>query len=228
MKNFTNFLNEEKIKDNIASFEKDHHPLSRGASFDYCFNYFQEFTDKKKIASKDNIQKSCLHLAFYLASWGMLRNSFLLQKSMKYFEPLMEYFSTDDCDVWNIDVDKYDEENIIKLTECYGKIKDILLKGEDKRHEMGTLVTKIMLGVFGNVPAFDAYFRNGFGFGTFNKKSLVHISEFYKNGNYPRLISDEANRIKTFDYDSGKSTDRSYTRAKIVDAIFFIEGFNKQ
>lgn len=35
------------------------------------------------------------------------------------------------------------------------------------------LVTKVMLGVFGCVPAFDTYFKKGFGVSTFSKGSLL-------------------------------------------------------
>lgn len=51
-------------------------PDARYASFDYCFNYFQSFREARNIAalaSSANLQLSCLHLGFYLASWGMLR-----------------------------------------------------------------------------------------------------------------------------------------------------------
>jgi hypothetical protein len=147
-----------------------------------------------------------------------------MEKSIKFFEPLIKYFASADCDVWSIDVGDYDDKNIIKLIECYNKIKEILLNGEN--HQMITLVTKIMLGVFGNVPAFDTYFKNSSGFGTFNEKTLKGINDFYKSNNYSELISHEANRIKTYDYSSGKPSNRSYTKAKIIDTVYFMEGFN--
>ena len=42
------------------------------------------------------------------------------------------------------------------------------------------LVTKVMLGVFGCVPAFDTYFKKGFGVSTFSKGSLRLVGEFYR------------------------------------------------
>lgn len=75
------------IKENIKEYMKDRGPDKRYASFDYCYNYFQEFYENnntKALASKENIQMSCLHIGFCLASWGMLRgSSFLLQKSVE-------------------------------------------------------------------------------------------------------------------------------------------------
>jgi hypothetical protein len=46
------------------------------------------------------LQLSCLHLSFYLASWGMFRgSSFLLEKSAKFFEPLVRTISSIDAKV---------------------------------------------------------------------------------------------------------------------------------
>jgi hypothetical protein len=231
-----NLLSEKNILKNLSSFEgglkylKDEgrKPWARYSSFDYCFNYFQEFNNKKELASKNNIQNSCLHLAFYLASWGMLRgSSFLLQKSIKFYEPLIEYISEKNDSFWEIDVNNYDQsENIDQLIECANKIKEILgEKGKNKVSD--TLITKIMLGVFGNVPAFDSYFKIGSGLNTFNKHSLDQLSSFYKNENYAGIISKEANKIKTFQYHTDCKEERLYTRAKIIDMIFFIQGYEK-
>src|SRR3989338_740221 len=224
-------LNSKKIRKNLDSFEdgliysKDEgrHPLARYASCDYCFNYFQEFKDKTELVNKDNIQNSCLHLGFYLASWGMYRGSAnLLQKSVKIFEPLIKYIASEKCNVWGIDVDSYTEDNISKLIKCQ-KIIEKELRIDQKGKDI--LVTKIMLGVFGNVPAFDTYFKSGSNLGTFNKHSLKEIYRFYNNADYSKIISDEVARVKTFEYHSGKVGSRSYTKAKIVDMIFFIEGY---
>src|SRR3989344_5506532 len=231
-----NLLNDKIIQKNLASFEgglsysKDEgrKPWARYSSFDYCFNYFQGFKNKEELISKNNIQNSCLHLAFYLASWGMLRgSSFLLQKSIKFYEPLIEYISKKDDNFWRIDVHNYTENNNIeKLIDCAIKMKQILSE-EGKNKVSDTLITKIMLGVFGNVPAFDSYFKTGSGLNTFNKHALNQITIFYKNENYTEIISREASKIKTFEYHNELKRERSYTSAKIIDMIFFIQGFEK-
>lgn len=226
-------LNKEIIKKNLDSFEngltdaKDdgRKPWARYASFDYCFNYFQGFKNKKELINKNNIQNSCLHLAFYLASWGMLRgSSFLLQKSIKFYEPLIKYISEKEKDFWKIDVLNYSEVNIERLIKCSGDIKKIL-SNNGKYKVSDTLITKIMLGVFGNVPALDSYFKIGSKLNTFNKYALKEISVFYNTDNYAEIISKEANKIKTFEYHNGTKNKRSYTKAKVIDMIFFIEGY---
>ena len=152
-------------------------------------------------------------------------SSLLLKKSVKVYEPLIKYIASKECDVWDIDVDKYNGDNINKLIRCR---KIIVQKLKIKQKNMDTLVTKIMLGVFGNVPAFDTYFKIGSNLGTFNKHSLEEIYCFYNNADYSKIVSDEATKIKTFEYHVGEAGNRSYTKAKIIDMIFFIEGYKNE
>jgi len=215
------------IDNNIQRFingegkNKGRKPNERYASFDYCFNYFQSLKENGRVSdlsNNDNIQISCLHLAFYLASWGMLRgSSALLEKSLGHYTDLIINISQFDEKIWEIDVDSYTEENINLLLECKRMIVESLGKASD------ILVTKIMLGVFANVPAFDSYFCKGFKISTFGKKNLLFLSQFYKEN---KDLIDKYN-INTFDFITGKETKRKYTKAKIIDMIGFIEGEKK-
>lgn len=193
-------------------------PDARFASFDYCFNYFQSFREAGNIpaiAKAKNIQTSCLQLGFYLASWGMLRGSSdLLKRSTRHLVPAIELIAVADKALWEIDAHCYTELNIQRLLEMrralcrtYPRMSDIL-------------VTKIMLGVFGNVPAFDTNFKKGFQVATFGSKALKQIATFY---NENATVIDKY-RIPTLDFASGKPTARHYTRAKVIDMAFFIEG----
>jgi len=184
-----NKLSNKKIKKNLIKinqgFEsKDHgrKDYARYASFDCCFNYFQSFKNKKEIKNKKNLQNSCLHLAFYLASWGMLRgSSFLLQKSLKFYKPIINYIADKDSNFWKLDVRDYGDDNSIReIIKCGNDICEKLKDFSDNRVS-DIQITKIMLGIFGNVPAFDNYFQKGSGLKKFNKKSLKEIFNFYKN-----------------------------------------------
>ena len=132
----------------VNKFKSQSNPDDRYTSFDYCYNYFRTTNDITQ-----DIEKSCLVLGFYLASWGMFRgSSFLLQKSVKHFEPTIRYISTLDKSVWEIDADNYDENNILTIIKIYNGIKTRLI---NKDNSDLTLITKILLGVFGFIPAFD-------------------------------------------------------------------------
>src|SRR3989338_7571798 len=88
----------------------------RYASFDFCYNHFYSFYKEKRLselANEQNIEVSCLHLGFYLASWGMMRgSSFLLEKSVRNYQDSIIVISKLPSKLWEIDVDSYDGENI--------------------------------------------------------------------------------------------------------------------
>ncbi len=74
----------------VGRYLSDRDPGARYASFDYCFNHFQEHrTAVAEWGEPAGMEVSCLHLGFYLASWGMLRGSAeLLQRSVRHLVPL--------------------------------------------------------------------------------------------------------------------------------------------
>jgi len=214
------------VQENIKQYLESRDPLARCTSFDYCYNYFQSFRENSnldKLSEPSQIQVSCLQLAFYLASWGMLsRRSFLREKSVKFYAPLIGKIVNFNKTIWEIDVDCYTDDNIDIILECGDMIRETL-RGD--RVPTDTLVTKIMLGVFGNVPAFDTFFMSGFsklGFrvGSLNKKSLKRIRDFYQSNKGP---IDEYD-IATLDFACGKEMSRKYTKAKLIDMIGYIEG----
>lgn len=66
------------IEANLKAYLGKREPRARYTSFDYCFNYFQSHREQGKLPDLlrgEALQLSCLHLGFYLASWGMLRGS---------------------------------------------------------------------------------------------------------------------------------------------------------
>lgn len=215
---------------------KGRYQIERYSSYDYCFNYFRSFFESNKLyelCSPKNIQMSCLQLGFYLASWGMYRgSSFLLQKSIKIYEPLIKLISEMDVRFWKIDVDNYSESNLQLLIDCYKKI-EISLE-EEERSVTQTLITKIMLVVFGSVPAFDEFFRKGMKVYNFNKNSLQKIREFHikhKNDleeaiiNFNLKIKNKRDRkIYTFNFITGKESRYYYTKAKLIDMVCWVEG----
>ncbi|MDP3682725.1 MAG: hypothetical protein Q8S01_02225, partial [Ignavibacteria bacterium] len=141
------------IYENIADYKSKTRAEDRYTSFDYCYNYFRTVQGN---SLTDDIEKSCLTLGFYLASWGMFRgSSFLIDKSAKHFEPTVRYVAKLDRSIWLIDVDSYEQNNIMTIIQIYNDIKNLIITGNNSDL---TLITKIMLGVFGFIPAFDKYF----------------------------------------------------------------------
>ncbi|MFA7151506.1 MAG: hypothetical protein WC113_01210 [Candidatus Paceibacterota bacterium] len=200
---------------------KGRNPDERYASFDFCYSYFYSFYKENKLfelANEKNLQMSCLQIGFYLASWGMMRgSSFLLEKSVRSYKNLVFAISKMDPMLWDIDVNSYNEENILLLLNCRKQIFFAL--GKENRPS-DTLITKIMLGVFANIPAFDQYFRKSLKVYSVNKKSLLKIKNFYEEN---KDVFDSF-KIHTFDFLTAKETDIIYTKAKLVDMCGFMDG----
>jgi len=209
----------DTTKNSINQFLEGRKSDERYASFDYCYNYFYSFYKEKKLdelADDKNLHMSCLQLGFYLASWGMMRgSSFLLGKSIKYYKKLIVAISKMKPELWDIDVDNYDAKNIELLLNCKNIIKNSLEnKSTDK------LITKIMLGVFANIPAYDTYFTKSFKINSFNEKSIQKIKGFYVEN---KEIFDSY-KIYTIDFLTSKDTNILYTKAKLIDMYGFING----
>jgi len=219
---------DKQIRDLFREFNNSKSVEHRYISFDYCFSYFNSFNNKSEIAHKKNIEKSCLHLGFYLASWGMLRaSSVLLQKSFLFYKRIIECIANDCDDIWNIDVNKYNSKNIIRLQTVHNNLSDFI---PDENRKI-VIVTKIMLGVFGCSPAFDNYFtttfRSEYGkdsrFRKFEPTALNTIKEFYKKNK--DTINKLRYKCRVMNF-SGEITDLFYTRAKVIDMIGFQYGKN--
>src|SRR3989339_1503107 len=171
------------INENVKMFIKDRHPDSRYASFDYCFNYFRSLCENgeiSKVADNEHLQISCMHLGGYLASWGMYRgSSFLLRDtSVRHYRNIISELPHLNPKLWSIDGDMYGDEGIIQLLlDTVADIGKLLKKGDSEPSKI--LITKTMLGIFGNVPAFDRFFQKGLGVCTCNKDAFSKIYDFY-------------------------------------------------
>lgn len=215
-------------------FHSQNIPTHRYASFDYCYNYFQNMTS---IELKNNMEKSCLQLGFYLASWGMLRgSSFLLQKSVKHYEPLINYLISlkeENNKNWTIDVDEFNSENIDLILEVYKKIQEYVIGTESNNRHI-VLVTKIMMGVFGCIPAYDQYFtqtfrkifKNRCGFRSVNEESILCLKEFCDSN--IDTISNLQHQIRTMDFNTTELTKLKYSKAKIIDMYGFAKSFDNK
>lgn len=132
-------------------------PHHRYLSWEYCHEAFRLNRRPQIDATIDYL---CLHLAWYLASWGMLRNSFLMQKDYKIHADVVRLiYQPEWDDLWDISPEKLSQEyyadRIMKLSESITEA--YVASGAGIPTE--TLLTKILLGTVGCVPAYDRYFK---------------------------------------------------------------------
>lgn len=166
---------------------KDEH--GRYLSWCHCYNAFKENRNNK---DTKNIDYLALHLAFYLASWGMYRGSaFLLQKDYKVHTPIVEIILEDKyTPLLGVTAEELlDDAMLDLLDEVSTRIRKTFAE-EKSSFEGGvnnttdTLVTKILLGTLGCVPAYDRYYiqavkQYNVSAGVFNRRSVKDISKYY-------------------------------------------------
>ena len=208
------------IKSNLDTFLSRRSPAARYASFDYCFNYFQDARDAQEtagLASADLLELSCLHLGFYLASWGMMRGG-LRGRSLQELVPVVQAIADEPPASWELDVPGYAEEGIAAVLALGDRIGSAYMFAASS-----VLVTKTMLGVFGCIPAFDRFFCLGFGDAALDHATLTDISDFYTaNKSALNMMP-----VRTLGFATGQDTPRCYTQAKIINMVFFQEGYKQ-
>jgi hypothetical protein len=197
----------------------------RYKSWDNCFQAFS-------VAKKSEIQ--ILELAFYLASWGMYRGSSgLLQKNHLIHKGAVDIvFSNTNQKLKCNEATEIKKENIKailsvkdELAKHYNSI--YFTKGADKPKRISptdTLLSKIMLGTLGCVPAYDRYFIDGLKememrHSSFNEASLNELFHFIDDNK--KEIEQAQRLIKT-------QTPRHYPLMKILDMYFWQIGYDKE
>ncbi len=166
---------------------KDSH--GRYMSWRHCYNAFVE---NRNDADEKMFDYLALHLAFYLASWGMYRgSSFLLQKDYKVHIPVVRILLEKKYDpLVGISAEGLTEDANLDLLEEVGERIRRAYAAEQPSFEgatnnaTDTLVTKILLGTLGCVPAYDRYYvqavkQYNISAGVYSKESVRDVAVYY-------------------------------------------------
>jgi hypothetical protein len=174
------------------------------------------------------LDAAALHLAFYLASWGMYRGStFLLQCDFTVHRPAVDLlFQREFSVLWNgLPVDGEVDEFAASLLELRGRLRDTYEPAANLCGAMpptDTLVSKILLGTTGCIPAVDSLFvkgwrSSGMPIHGMSKKFVALLQSFLRANK--GVIEEQQNRIR-----SQRGVD--YPVAKVVDMHFWQLGFD--
>lgn len=200
----------------------------RYRSWEHCYLHFMKSRGQKNV----DYDYLSLQLSFYLASWGMYRgSSFLLQKDYKVHIPAVKELLNEKYDnlagIKCIDFRKESNQELLKkicefLNEYYNKIREDVTGKEFKNDISSTLITKILMGIFGCVPAYDRYFIAGIkkhkvAIGNFNINSIMQIIDFYEQNH--EQLEDVRKSMKV--------GDMFYPQMKIIDMGFWQLGFDE-
>lgn len=200
----------------------------RSRSWEHCYRVFR---DARADPSPDYDYLS-LHLAFYLASWGMYRGScFILQKDYKVHTPIVEEILKPeyDCLFGLACADLRNDDVWEQYTKLYDKIDAYFdpIRKEVRGRAVASsvspvLITKILMGTLGCVPAYDRFFQDGVATykvttAEYSLESVRKLAKFYEAHN-DRL--EEARR-------GMRTDDLIYPQMKLLDMGFWQVGFEK-
>lgn len=141
----------------------EHH---RYRSWEHCYTYFSQVRKREIPLDRD---RAAIELGFYLASWGMYRgSSFLLQYSYTIHRPLIDLIFEPRFDpLWSTDFGSASTDSkltplLLELVEGIREAYRPFAIANGSAPPTDTLVTKIILGTIGSLPACDRFFINGF------------------------------------------------------------------
>jgi len=190
---------------------------NRDLAWERCYQYFG--TDKPKV------ELGYLHLTAFLAVFGMYRGSSKLSKK--------DYFVNRGAVEIILN---YNHKQLREFSFDFGNIEKIMkLKRKLEKYYGGngisptnTLISKVMLGTLGCVPAYDTSFIQGLRkvekdkkiFHTFNKKSIAQLYEFYNYKEHKDDFEKVKEKIKSI-------TQVEYPPMRLVDLYFWLIGNKK-
>ncbi len=227
--NFTSGF-QQKVNYNNGSSIISH----RYRSWEYCREAFLKY--KNGLPGNQNekaqvVENLALHLAFYLASWGMYRgSSFLLRFDYKIHEPIVEWLFADeykelfDLHLYQNDPKTYinllfGEKGVVKRIEDYLKECRKIIASVKRDNISDTLITKILMGVYGCIPAYDKYFIKGLGKYVIQKKfSVKGVCDLLKQ------IHSYEDDINQTVIELNSNFKAVYTPMKVVDMYFWEKG----
>ena len=200
----------------------------RSRSWEHCYRAFR---DARTDPSPDYDYLS-LHLAFYLASWGMYRgSSFLLQKDYKVLVPVVEEVLKPDYDcLFGVACVRLREPEVQarlkkvceEIAAYFHPIREEVAGREVTTPVSPVLITKILMGTLGCVPAYDRFFQDGVATykvttQTYSPESILKLVDYYEEHN------DRLEEVRRGFVADGLT----YPQMKLLDMGFWQIGFEK-
>jgi hypothetical protein len=200
-------------------------PINRYRSWSHCFEAF----------GQPNLEDDylALQLAFYLASWGMYRgSSFLLHKDYTIHRPIVRLIRAHEYRVLrgaSVPLLRNKSELVFDLRDKMKRlyIDELMhsnwISGSRKNAQpTHTLITKVMLGCLGCIPAFDRFFlegikSEGLAFVKLDQNSLSACCELFEQ--------------RSVEFEKGhallKSSGFDFPPMRMLDLYFWELGFSR-
>lgn len=164
---------------------------SRYRSWENCYIAFGKA--RENFLNPAILENLSLQLACYLASWGMYRgSSFLLQKDYHvHMDAVVELMKEKYHPLFGISCKDLKQDSMSSLLEelstflrnYYNHVRASVRSVSSDISDV--LITKILMGTLGCVPAYDRYFCFGIkhhhiAVGKYGMKSILMVADFYE------------------------------------------------
>lgn len=194
-------------------------PHHRYRSWEHCYSFFRRITPAGIVHQHDH---AALQLGFYLASWGMYRgSSFLLQHAYSVHLGVVDSLASPAfTPLWENDVGSKAEH--ASLAPTIGAAVEAVRQAYSLFGQpTDTLVTKVLLGTLGCLPACDRFFidgfkSKGFKYSYLNGKFFDRVLQYCHDN--MRDLRNEQIRIE-------RTRGVTYPFMKLVDMYFWQIGF---
>lgn len=150
----------EKIRGYLRDVPKN----DRSRSWEHCYGYFHKTTPEAIAKDRD---LAALRLGFYLASWGMYRpvsGAFLWKYDYTVHLGVVDRLVTGFSDLWGREFGGGDDDELL-VPRVVAACQAVQEAYRPFGQATPLLVTKVILGTFGCLPAFDDYFKKGDKYG---------------------------------------------------------------
>lgn len=208
------------IADKIRSYHGKlaGHAHHRYRSWGHCYRFFRGVAPTSIVAERES---AALQLGFYLASWGMYRgSSFLLQHDYTvHLEVVDALASPQFGPLWEKEFGGADSSALFPTVLAAAQaVRDAYAPFGQPTD---TLVTKVLLGTLGCLPACDRFFvlgfkSEGFSYSCLNKPFVDRLLDFCQKNIHE--LGEEQSRIASAD-------GSHYPLMKLVDMYFWQIGY---
>jgi hypothetical protein len=187
-----------------------------------CYRHFHKFVLRPHEEDPDH---AALHLGFYLASWGMFRNSFLGSHTYTvHLGAIDQLVAPRFSALWKpeLGIDDNDSTLVPLILEAINAVREAYRPFASKAGASDILVTKILLGTICCLPACDTYFTAGFrscGF-RYSSPNAIFVGEVF------RFCRNHLSELREAQGWIESQYGLRYPFMKIMDMYFWQTGFD--
>jgi hypothetical protein len=202
----------------------------REKSWDYLWDYVEASArvpgGRSTLVTGERLDMTALHIGFYLASWGMFRGQ-LLYQNLDFFRALSQHvFREIDEQFWSLTFAAFAENTqaMLIFNDVHKSISNFLDCKLPKQKDKNLITGKLLLGVWGQCPALDTKFKDGWK--AFQRENGSPANVRCKlRGELLKTLNILA-RERQWELGISRDNGAPYPAGKVIDMAFFQYGKN--